>query len=87
MSYGLNLYSQIQQSADKANIGAVYEGIIEAVGPTQKKTVPLKSAIGEIIKYNYNEWSAGLNITQISAPWKPQWLTRPRMLQNACLSW
>ena len=36
-------------SADKGNIRAMYDGIKEATGPTQKKTAPLKSVTGEVL--------------------------------------
>ena len=48
--YWLQLCSQIQIAADTGNIKATYDGTKQALGPTQKKTAPLKSAIGEVIK-------------------------------------
>ena len=35
---------------DTGNIKAMYDGIKQALGPTQKKTAPLKSATGEVIQ-------------------------------------
>ena len=46
----LQFCSQIQIAADKGNIRAMYDGIKQALGPTQKKTAPLKSATGEVIQ-------------------------------------
>ncbi|XP_076443949.1 uncharacterized protein LOC143282234 [Babylonia areolata] len=46
--YWLQLCSQIQIAADTDNIKAMYDGIKQALGPTQKKTAPLKSATGEV---------------------------------------
>ena len=48
--YWLQLCSRIQSAADLGNIKGMYEGIKQALGPTQKKTAPLRSAMGEIIK-------------------------------------
>ena len=48
--YWLQLCSQIQIAADTGNIKAMYDGIKQALGPTQKKTAPLKSATGEVIQ-------------------------------------
>ena len=48
--YWLKLCSRIQLAADVGNIRGVYQGIKEATGPTQKKTAPLKSTTGEVIK-------------------------------------
>ena len=48
--YWLQLCSQIQMAADTGNIKAMYDGIKQALGPTQKKTAPLKSATGEVIQ-------------------------------------
>ena len=48
--YWLQLCSQIQITADTRNIKAMYDGIKKALGPTQKKTAPLKSATGEVIQ-------------------------------------
>ena len=47
--YWLQLCSQIQNAADTGNIKVMYDGIKQALGPTQKKTAPLKSATGEVI--------------------------------------
>ena len=41
---------EIQIAADAGNIKAMYDGIKQALGPTQKKTAPLKSATGEVIQ-------------------------------------
>ena len=41
---------QIQIAADSSNIKAMYDGIKQALGPTQKKTAPLKSATGRVIQ-------------------------------------
>ena len=48
--YWLQLCSQIQIAADTGNIKVMYDGIKQALGPTQKKTAPLKSATGEVIQ-------------------------------------
>ena len=48
--YWLQLYSQIQIAADTGNIKAMYDGIKQALGPTQQKTALLKSATGEVIQ-------------------------------------
>ncbi|KAL8621445.1 hypothetical protein ACOMHN_048245 [Nucella lapillus] len=48
--YWLQLCSQIQIAADTGNIKAMYDGIKQALSPTQKKTTPLKSAKGEVIQ-------------------------------------
>ena len=48
--YWLQLCSQIQIAADTGNIKAMYDGIKQALGPTQKKPAPLKSATGEVIQ-------------------------------------
>ena len=47
--YWLQLCSQIQIAADTGNIKALYDGIKQALGPTQKKTAPLKSATAGVI--------------------------------------
>ena len=39
----------IQTASDNGNLRGMYEGIKKAIGPTQCKTVPLKSSIGEVI--------------------------------------
>ena len=41
---------QIQIAADTGNIKAMHDGIKQALGPMLKKTVPLKSATGEVIQ-------------------------------------
>ena len=48
--YWRQLCFQIQIAADTGNIKAMYDGIKQALGPTQKKTAPLKSATGEVIQ-------------------------------------
>jgi len=48
--FWLNLCSEIQTSADRGNIQRMYDGIKKALGPTQKKCAPLKSASGEVLK-------------------------------------
>ncbi|XP_063595354.1 uncharacterized protein LOC134772317 [Penaeus indicus] len=48
--YWLQLCSQIQLAADTGNIKGMYDGIKQALGPTQKKINPLKSATGEVIQ-------------------------------------
>ena len=48
--YWLQLCSQIQIAADTGNIKAMYDGIKQALGPTQKKIASLKSATGEVIQ-------------------------------------
>eukprot|EP00745_Piridium_sociabile_P043277 TRINITY_DN8831_c0_g1_i1.p1 TRINITY_DN8831_c0_g1~~TRINITY_DN8831_c0_g1_i1.p1 ORF type:complete len:1016 (+),score=240.62 TRINITY_DN8831_c0_g1_i1:1061-4108(+) len=49
-SYWLQLCSQIQVAADTGNTRGMYDGIKQALGPTQKKTAPLKSTTGELIQ-------------------------------------
>lgn len=44
-----DLCQSIQQASDTGNIKAMYDGIKKAVGPSTKKTAPLKSKSGEII--------------------------------------
>jgi len=44
------LCEDIQSSADAGNIRGVYDGIKKAIGPTQTKIAPLKSASGEVIR-------------------------------------
>lgn len=48
--YWLQLSSNIQIAADTGNVRGMYDGIKQALGPTQKKTAPLKSATGEVIQ-------------------------------------
>ena len=48
--YWLHLCSKIQLAADTGNIKAMYDGIKQALGPTRKKTAPLKSSSGSIIQ-------------------------------------
>ncbi|XP_047478074.1 uncharacterized protein LOC125031403 [Penaeus chinensis] len=48
--YCLQLCSQIQPAVDTGNIKGMYDGIKQAMGPTQKKIAPLKSAAGEVIQ-------------------------------------
>ena len=48
--YWQNLCHNIQLAADTGNIKGVYEGIKTVLGPTPKKTAPLKNTKGEIIK-------------------------------------
>ena len=47
--YWLNLCHSIQEAADKGNRRGVYEGMKKALGPSARKTAPLKSSTGEII--------------------------------------
>ncbi|XP_052217843.1 uncharacterized protein LOC127835421 [Dreissena polymorpha] len=47
--YWLQLCESIQRSADCGNVRGMYDGIKKAVGPTVKKTAPLKSSTGETI--------------------------------------
>ena len=47
--YWLNLCHSIQEAADKGNTREVYEGMKKALGPSARKTAPLKSSTGEII--------------------------------------
>ena len=49
-NYWLQLSSRIQTAADTGNIKGMYDGIKLALGPTQKKAAPLKSATGVIIQ-------------------------------------
>ena len=48
--YWLDLCSSIQFAADIGNIRVMYDGIKKALGPTQKKSAPLKSSTGETIQ-------------------------------------
>ena len=48
--YWLQLSSDIQIAADTGNIKGMYDGIKQALGPTQKKAAPLKSGSGDVIK-------------------------------------
>ena len=48
--YWLQLCSQIQIAADTGNIKVMYDSIKKALGPTQKKTAPLKLATREVIQ-------------------------------------
>ncbi|XP_050707118.1 uncharacterized protein LOC126992423 [Eriocheir sinensis] len=48
--YWLQLSSQIQTAADTGNMKEMYDGIKQALGPTKKKTAPLKSTTGEVIQ-------------------------------------
>ncbi|XP_076456338.1 uncharacterized protein LOC143290704 [Babylonia areolata] len=57
--YWLQLCSQIQIAADTGNIKAMYDGIKQALGPTQKKTAPLKSATGEVIQDRTTDGALG----------------------------
>ncbi|KAL8607443.1 hypothetical protein ACOMHN_004417 [Nucella lapillus] len=43
------LSDDTQTAAVTGNIRLMYEGIKKALGPTQSKTTPLKSSIGEVI--------------------------------------
>lgn len=45
----LQLNSQIQTAADTGNNKRLYDSFKQALGPTQKKTAPLKSTTGEEI--------------------------------------
>ena len=47
--YWLNLCHSIQEAADKGNTRGVYEGKKKALGPSARKTAPLKSSTGETI--------------------------------------
>ncbi|XP_049858189.1 craniofacial development protein 2-like [Schistocerca gregaria] len=42
-------FASIQKAADSGNVKAMYDGIKKAVGPTVRKTAPLKSKTGEVI--------------------------------------
>ncbi|XP_047116212.1 uncharacterized protein LOC124796165 [Schistocerca piceifrons] len=48
-NYWLNLCVGIQKAADSGNAKAMYDGIKKAIGPTVRKTAPLKSKMGEVI--------------------------------------
>ena len=48
--YWLDLCSGIQLAADIGKIRVMYDGIKKALGPTQKKSAPLKSSTGETIQ-------------------------------------
>ena len=47
--YWQELSDDIQTAAATGNIRGMYDGIKKALGPTQSKTAPLKSASGEVI--------------------------------------
>lgn len=47
--YWLNLCQSIQLSSDSGIIGAMYEGMKKALGPSVTKVAPLKSASGVIL--------------------------------------
>ena len=47
--YWLQLSRRIQSAADKGNTGSMYAGIKEATGPSDTKSVPLKTKTGESI--------------------------------------
>ena len=58
-NHWLQLCSSIQTAASAGNIRGMYDGIKQAIGPTQKKMAPLKTAAGEIIKdkeQQMNRW-------------------------------
>ena len=48
-NYWLQLCQSILTSSDTGNIRGMYDGIKKATGPTEKKTVPLKTKSGEVI--------------------------------------
>ena len=48
--YWPQLCSRIKTAAETGNIKGMYDGIKQALGLTQKKTGPLKSATGEVIQ-------------------------------------
>lgn len=48
--YWTQLCSQIQTAANTGNVRAMYDGIKQVLGPTQKKSAPLKSTAGEVIQ-------------------------------------
>ena len=48
--YWLNLFQDIQLSADLGNMRRMYEGMTKAFGPSTINTAPLKSAEGDINK-------------------------------------
>ena len=48
--YWLKLCAKIQTAADTGNIRGMYDGIKQALGPSQKKTAPLKTAEGDVIQ-------------------------------------
>ncbi|XP_049832822.1 uncharacterized protein LOC126273320 [Schistocerca gregaria] len=48
-NYWLNLFAGIQKAADSGDAKAMYDGIKKAIGPTVRKTTPLKSKTGEVI--------------------------------------
>ena len=58
--YWLNLCHSIQEAADKGNRRGVYEGMKKALGPSARKTAPLKSSTGETItdrSKQMNRWA------------------------------
>ncbi|XP_049829037.1 uncharacterized protein LOC126267775 [Schistocerca gregaria] len=48
-NYWVNLCAGIQKAADSGDDTAMYDGIKKAVGPTVRKTAPLKPKTGEVI--------------------------------------
>ena len=48
-NFWMNLCAEIQSAADTGNSRGMFEGIKKAIGPTQSKSSPLKTSIGEII--------------------------------------
>ena len=57
--YWTQLSQDIQTAAITGNIREMYDGIKKALGPTQRKTVPLKSSSGEVITDKASRWRDG----------------------------
>ena len=61
--FWLQLCESIQTASDCGNIRGMFDGIKRAVGPTVKKTAPLKPTTGETTTIR---WSDGWSTTQSS---------------------
>ena len=55
--YLVELSQHVENASATSNIRAMYEGIKVGTGPTQSKSVPLKSSSGELIVVS--RWIAG----------------------------
>ncbi|XP_047103660.1 uncharacterized protein LOC124722564 [Schistocerca piceifrons] len=54
-NYWRNLSADIQKAADSGDIKAMYDGIKKSVGPTVRKTTPLKTKTREVITDGGNQ--------------------------------
>ena len=48
--FWLQLCNHIQVCADTSNLKGTYDGIKQAIGPTQSRIVPRKSATDDVVK-------------------------------------